>query len=57
MEPLEVIRTASEDETIAAGARLAESLQGVVLLHGDLGAGKDDAGARYCLGHRRNTDG
>ncbi len=34
--------TSSEDETAAAGARLAESLQpgAVVLLYGELGAGK-----------------
>jgi tRNA threonylcarbamoyladenosine biosynthesis protein TsaE len=34
------IRTSSEEETIAAGADLAKRLQGVVLLSGDLGAGK-----------------
>ena len=40
-EPLAwTIRTDSEDETIAAGRALAARLRGVVLLHGDLGAGK-----------------
>lgn len=34
------IRTSSEEETIEAGALLAPRLRGVVLLHGDLGAGK-----------------
>lgn len=34
------IRTSSEEETIAAGVDLAKRLRGVVLLTGDLGAGK-----------------
>ena len=34
------IRTSSEEETIAAGVGLATRLRGVVLLSGDLGAGK-----------------
>jgi tRNA threonylcarbamoyladenosine biosynthesis protein TsaE len=34
------IRTFSEDETVQAGMDLAAQLHGVVLLHGDLGAGK-----------------
>jgi len=34
------IRTSSEEETIQAGARLAGELRGIVLLKGDLGAGK-----------------
>jgi tRNA threonylcarbamoyladenosine biosynthesis protein TsaE len=39
---VESILTSSEEETSAAGERLAARLQGgdVVLLHGDLGAGK-----------------
>jgi tRNA threonylcarbamoyladenosine biosynthesis protein TsaE len=40
MGPVETIRTFSEEETMAAGRELAERLRGVVLLHGDLGAGK-----------------
>jgi tRNA threonylcarbamoyladenosine biosynthesis protein TsaE len=40
MERCETIVTFSEEETIAAGRNLAERLHGVVLLHGDLGAGK-----------------
>ncbi len=34
------IRTSSEEDTIAAGIRLASKIRGVVLLIGDLGAGK-----------------
>lgn len=34
------IQTVSEDETIEAGRRLASGLKGVVLLKGELGAGK-----------------
>jgi tRNA threonylcarbamoyladenosine biosynthesis protein TsaE len=39
---VETILTSSEEETSAAGARVAARLRGgdVVLLHGDLGAGK-----------------
>ena len=40
MDQVETIHTFSEDETIAAGVELARRLRGVVLLHGDLGAGK-----------------
>jgi tRNA threonylcarbamoyladenosine biosynthesis protein TsaE len=35
-----IYRTASEEETISLGARLAPELHGVVLLSGNLGAGK-----------------
>jgi tRNA threonylcarbamoyladenosine biosynthesis protein TsaE len=34
------IRTSSEEETIQAGRELARQLNGIVLLSGDLGAGK-----------------
>lgn len=37
---MRTIRTASEDETLEAGRQLAQELHGVVLLSGDLGAGK-----------------
>jgi len=35
-----IIQTASEEETIGTGRKLAATLSGVVLLEGDLGAGK-----------------
>lgn len=38
--PAQTYLTHSEDETIALGRRLAPTLQGVVLLIGNLGAGK-----------------
>ena len=38
--PSQTFRTASAEETIALGRRLAPELHGVVLLIGDLGAGK-----------------
>jgi tRNA threonylcarbamoyladenosine biosynthesis protein TsaE len=37
---INTIRTSSEEETIAAGKRLAAHLSGIVLLSGQLGAGK-----------------
>ncbi len=37
---MRIIRTSSEDETIRAGSELAAELTGVVLLSGELGAGK-----------------
>ncbi len=45
MSPLRELRLASEDETLAAGGRIAAALDGavgpvVILLAGDLGAGK-----------------
>ncbi|HVW85311.1 MAG TPA: tRNA (adenosine(37)-N6)-threonylcarbamoyltransferase complex ATPase subunit type 1 TsaE [Bryobacteraceae bacterium] len=38
--PSRTFRTRSEDETVALGRELAKDLQGVVLLIGNLGAGK-----------------
>jgi tRNA threonylcarbamoyladenosine biosynthesis protein TsaE len=40
MNRTSTIRTTSEEETIAVGRELASRLNGVVLLEGDLGAGK-----------------
>ncbi len=40
MPVTEILRSFSEEDTLAAGASLGRRLRGIVLLHGDLGAGK-----------------